>query len=121
MLVKDIARKGRTKLVEYVDEEGFLQRSYVPYDSVAEGEGGEVYCPLAPLGIPYGLEWGRIAHPSDIEAGKQLQEKLRRLNIWTLDDLKRNPSLVGSVGLGFSVRELLVRAETYLQQGVEHG
>lgn len=130
MNVQKIARKGRSILVEWADDEG-QHRSYVPYDSVFDIQGQSV-CELADLGIPYGVPWELLAHQLPAIDGTELQKELRRLGIWTYDDLRKNPAVglnaicqaripttVVDVPL-VDVGQLLKLAAAYLQ-GVSHG
>ena len=121
MKVTVLARKGRSVLVEWVDEFTGRQRSYVPYDSVTDKD-GESFCDLAEQGIPYGVPWGLLAQQLPPIDGQVLQTELRRQGIWTADDLKAN--LNGAISVfrdvsGLSVQQLLRQAEAYLQ-GVTH-
>jgi hypothetical protein len=117
MNVKVLARKGRSLLVEWRDEQG-QQRSYVPLDSVVDIE-GQTVCELAEMGIPFGVPWETLAHRLPAIDGTALQQELRRLGIWTLDDLNRSTAAtneaIRQVGGKFSVGQLGKLAAEYLQ------
>jgi hypothetical protein len=121
MRVTVLARKGRSVLVEWTDADIGVQRSYVPYDSVVDKE-GVTFCELAELGIPFGVPWELLAQQLPPIDGTALQKELRRVGIWTREDLKANPSAALSAiqqVVSLSVQHLLRQADTYLQ-GVEH-
>lgn len=116
MDVTVLARKGRSLLIEWTNEEG-RQRSYVPVDSVYDKQ-GKMVCDLAEQGIPYGVPWGLLAQQLPPIDGQVLQTELRRQGVWTVDDLKLNRNAVISAiqqTVGLSVNQLLRQAEAYLQ------
>ena len=120
MQVKVLGRKGKSVLVEWLDERQGVQRSYVPLDSVYD-RSDKSFCDLAEVGIPFGESWALLAQALPPLDGEALQRELRRVNIWTAEDLKANPAAGSSAiqqVIGLSVQQL-VRAATKTQ-GVQH-
>ena len=118
MQVKQLARKGRSLLIEWEDEEG-RQRSYVPLGSVYDKQ-GQTFCDCVAVGIPYGVPWKEIAHLYPTIDGVAFQQELRRLGIWTLDDLDRTAeanSAIRQIGGEFTVGEVKKFAAEYLHGG----
>lgn len=95
--MKVIAQHGQSKLVEYEDAMGRLQRCYVPADVEPTAE-------ILDQGIPYGVPWERLVDPISAE---QLADALRRAGIWTLADLRAHSqqalhAIWGVIGLTVS-------------------
>ena len=86
MQVRVIRRKGHAALVEWEDE-GY-HRAHVPADMV---DGDQCEPTELLMGIPYGLPWAEIVGDLVI-SGKEIEQALRRSGIWTLEDLRKDPT-----------------------------
>lgn len=104
MRVKVIRQKGQVVLVQW---EG--QRAYVPAEVVIDDQ-----CPSEELaiGIPYGVPWAEVV--GDIVlTGEQIEDTLRKHNIWTLEDVRKEPMKAAAALLAvhkMGVSTLIARA-----------
>jgi len=116
MNVTVISTRNMTALVEWYDEEG-LHRGYIPqeviYDNVVDDN-------ILSVAIPYGLDWEYIiGEMLDKVTPHVFSENLRKVGIWTMEDLRSKPSEVfGAIqqtyGLDFSTLVLLT--EQYMKE-----
>lgn len=87
--VRLIISKGASSLVEFKDGE-LLKRVFVPSDTVKDGQCSEV---ILNRGIPYGHPW------EDLEftiGGPALAEALHKADLWTIEDVLKNPKKLRS-------------------------
>lgn len=88
MKIKVISKRKDSVLVEFRKGDR-LQRAYVPFTDIKDGEVSEY---KLKLGIPYGVEWAKYitlqATPQDLE------DNLRNAGIWTAQDALQNPRIV---------------------------
>lgn len=79
--VRVVERASNVVLVEYTDEAGLLQRTWLPKD-------GDIHAPE--LGIPYAepLFTEQVVIQPD-----QLNQSLRERGLWTVQDIARRPAL----------------------------
>lgn len=87
--VKLINTKGQSSLVEYMEDE-VRHRVYVPADSVVNGQVSDV---IISRGIPYGYPWEEM---SFTVGGTHLTEQLHAQELWTIDDVLKNPKKLRS-------------------------
>ena len=81
MKIKVVAETGKSSIVEYYD--GSTQRVVVP-SSVIHGDTLDD-ADLA-AGVPYGVPWQAVTTP-------EIANELRRVGIWTAQDLDARPQL----------------------------
>ena len=84
--VRVVEKKGKSALVEW-DEGDDQRRGFVPVKEIEGGKCGEDGLGAA---IPYGAPWEQFIDLSELNA-ETLARNLRRLGVWTADDLERNP------------------------------
>lgn len=82
MIVKPITTTDGMTMIEWI-EDGQALRSWVPASDIIDNE-----CEYPERGIPYGVDWSQWV---DLTLDPvKLDRELKRRNIWTPDDLKRN-------------------------------
>jgi len=90
--VKALASRGDSVLVEWVEDNKYIKRGFIPLDSV---ENDQAHADELLSAIPYGIPWADIVK---LEADPViLENELRRYNIWTLEDLTKEPNKAISV------------------------
>lgn len=92
--VTEVSHKGMSSLVEWVDDQGNLNRSIVPTDVVVL-ENGETFVDSPEEGAPYGEEWEELIRAK--LGPKGIASLLRQRGIWTYEDFLRNTATVTSV------------------------
>lgn len=85
-----VTQAGRVALVQWLDDSS-LRRSHVPADEVKRGR-----CKRDVLeaGIPYGVPWEEIVESiinAQIFHPAAFADELRKHDIWTADDVEKNP------------------------------
>lgn len=90
MRVKVVQRKGASRLVEWVDELGYLRRSIVPHHVLSGEEADVAQCDAPEEGIEYGMAWEELIGPLAVTPAEVAHE-LRKVGIWTYDDLRQDP------------------------------
>lgn len=90
MPVKLLARREQSALVQWLDR-GEINRGYVPASSI---EDDMVNTTDLELAIPYGLPWAGLITLN--ATPEKLAHELRRVGIWTYDDLVKNGQ--GAIG-----------------------
>ena len=106
--VRVVGRKGQAALVEWAVD-GDYARAHVPPDQI---ENGKVDANVLEAGVPYGIPWENFLR-IEVTAG-MVAMQLRRMGIWTLDDLKqRAPEAKRAVqeAVAFDIGELIRAAE----------
>lgn len=91
--VKKIFRKGASVVVEFEDENTYLQRKIFPVEEVTE-EDGKFFVEDVDEGQTYGEEWETIIVTR--MGPKAIADLLRRNGIWTLNDYAENSAAVTS-------------------------
>jgi hypothetical protein len=102
--VKTIREKGPVALVEWIAPDG-LKRGIVPIEAVAKGrvDRDELKC-----AIPYGEPWEELVTVS--ATPQKIAAELRRVGIWTKEDLEVRPNQAMSAiqaAYGCSLADLL--------------
>lgn len=87
MKVTVIRRKGQAILVQWEDDG--LHRAQIPPHALLDGD--EVDPVELLMGIPYGLPWAEIMGDLVI-SGEEIEDTLRRHGIWSLEDLRTDPT-----------------------------
>jgi len=82
--VQVIRRSGQAVLAQII-KDGSLRRFYIP---ASEGSAKGVSEEALERSTPYGIAWAEFF--DDEEFGQRVERELRRVNIWTLDDLALN-------------------------------
>lgn len=93
VLIKNIAHKGASALVEFV-REGQLERRVIPLSSIIGDTTTET---AIRNGAPYGLslqDFDFTGMVSDFP--KRLEQACRARGLWTREDFTKNPALVQS-------------------------
>ena len=80
---KEIERKNTSKLIEYTDSDGLLQRSWLPIEEDNS---------QASKGIPYGVPFAQLLNIKT--TASDVQQKLRNRGLWTYKDLEQNQELL---------------------------
>lgn len=86
-----IGQKGASALVEFLDANGVLCRKYVP---LAKIENSMVADETLAAGIPYGIAWNEISLEFDAE---KFAVEMHNADLWTANDVLRNPKKVSAV------------------------
>jgi hypothetical protein len=102
--VKIIREKGAVALVEWMAPEG-VKRGTVPVVSISRGrvDRSELEC-----AIPYGVPWEELVTVS--ATPRKIAAELRRVEIWTREDLEARPNQAMSAiqeAYGCSLKDLL--------------
>lgn len=84
--VKVIQRKGIVALVEWIDGDG-LKRGVIPVNIIAKGRVDREELKSA---IPYGIPWEKLLKVS--ATPQTVAAELRRVGIWTREDLEARPN-----------------------------
>lgn len=92
--VKEVSHKGASSLIEWVDDQGNLNRSIVPTEMVVLEE-GQAFVDSPEQGAPYGEQWEELIRAK--YGPKGIASLLRERGIWTYDELLRNTAVVTSV------------------------
>jgi hypothetical protein len=92
--VTEVSHKGTSSLVEWVDDNGNLNRAIVPTDEVVL-EDGEAFVNSPEEGAPYGEAWEDLIRAK--LGPKGIADLLRQRGIWSYDDFLRNSAVVTSV------------------------
>lgn len=79
-------------LVEWTNEHGILQRSWVEQSALVDAAGRTAKVEDPGQGVPYGVEFWRIVKLS--LSSKDLDRELKQRGIWTLADLRTRPNEV---------------------------
>ena len=88
-----VASSGRSALVEWQDEDGNLQRGYIPVEKYHVDRSGVEKKDLE-YAVPYGVDWTQAEIGIDLAA---LDQELKKHGFWTVEDLKTNPHLVNTI------------------------
>lgn len=88
--VKTIRTIGKSCLVEWVVR-GKILRGYIPLDKVSE----RVDETVLDAALPHGVPWEEMTIPAF--SGSDLRSALVNAEVWTFDDLSRNPQVVVGV------------------------
>lgn len=111
MQVKIVKNQGDMTLVQWGSgAENVPTRAWVRTEDIVDGE---VEHPER--GVPYGMDLSRTLVLQPITA-KDIVRELRKLGIWTLDDLRQNPSMVGnaiSASYGVNIASVFEAANRY--------
>jgi hypothetical protein len=86
--VKIIQRQSHSALVEW-RENNKLRRATIPTRTIFDDQVSKYDLDL---GIPYGLEWSELIKLS--ASPEQLEQELRRVGIWTAEDVLHNADKV---------------------------
>lgn len=89
--VRVILAKGKSSLVEFIDSNGLLDRKYIP---TAKIDGMAAPADVLQKGIPYGLPWDETMLEFD---PRQFLIEMHNAELWTAEDVKRNPKKVMGV------------------------
>lgn len=92
--VKEVSHKGTSSLIEWTDDQGNLNRAYVPTDMLVLEE-GLTFVDNPEEGAPYGEEWEELIRAK--LGPKGIASLLRQRGIWTYEDFLRNTATVTSV------------------------
>ena len=102
--VRKIADKDGSALVEWIGEDGFYHRVYVP---LAKLDKGTVATKDLEKGIPYGLSWEQWI---EIEATpERIANELRRMGVWCWQDITH--TALTAVNKAFDQGEFLRRVK----------
>jgi len=92
--VRVVGIQGESALVEL----GGLKRVYVPARAVKDGQVSET---AFKRGVPYGVPWEKVKLEATAE---DLADNLRRVGIWTADDLrKRQAAALGALQATYKI------------------
>ena len=86
--VRTVKTTGKSVIVEYT-EKGATKRAIMPVDSIKDGK---VDSETLSLGIPYGIDWSKL-ELNQVTA-EQLATELHKNDIWTREDVQKNPAAV---------------------------
>ncbi len=116
ILVRVIAKKGKSALVEWGDDAG-IHRAFVPTDSITLDSSNHdrtvVSADDLAIGLPYGVEWS-TAVTFDLSV-EEMEQALYRRGIWTVDDVRANPQAAVSAlayAYGANLRALYNAADS---------
>lgn len=110
--VQIVLRKSGLLLVEW-ENEGQPKRAWIVPEMIVEQVDAATALVQAPdEGVPYGEDWAALLEVNRVTPAA-IDRELKRKGIWTLDDLRGNPSLVRKVLIGvygLDVAAILSRA-----------
>ena len=116
--VKMLERRGETVLLEWADGDE-TKRGYLPA-SVVIPETAEIALAVSaselPLAAPYGVPWAALLQVDPSDFSERLQKALHNANLWTFDDVMKNPnSVIGAiqVALGVSMATVALTARKF--------
>lgn len=122
MDVRLLSKQDGTALIELIID-GNIRRGFVPEEVLQDDN--TLDDALISLVVPYGLDWEFILENAIGQVTPQrLAAELRRVGLWTLQDLRSNPqaafgALQAVYGLDLST--LIRTAEDYAQLEVTNG
>ena len=93
--VREVSSKGTSSLIEWVEEDGTVNRTTVPSSQLTKGEDGLVYVNNPDGGAPYGEDWESLIRTK--VGPKGIASLLRKAGIWTYEDFLKNTPAVNSV------------------------
>lgn len=111
-----IRRKNGMVLVQWNEEETFRQ-AWVTPQMIASDDGQNAWVHNPGAGIPRGVDWHRIF--TFVATSKDVDRELKRVGIWTVEDLEANPNAaLGAIksALGLDLAALRNAAKKYEQQ-----
>lgn len=115
--VRIIQQNNDLCLVEWINGDDILQRSWVERDALVDAAGRNAKVEDPRQGIPYGVEFWRLV---DIKmTSKDLDRELKQRGIWTLADLRARPNeVVGALvaAHGVDVAAIFQAANRYEQE-----
>lgn len=112
--VKIIQRKNDLALVEWNGKYGIPTRSWVANTELSNDTGRSAEVEKPERGIPYGVEFWRIAELKATPV--DLDRELKARGIWTVADVRTRPNEVISAlkaAYGVDLTSLLLRLEMY--------
>lgn len=92
--VREIAHKGSSSIIEWVDDAGNVKRSTLPSDEIIY-ENRETFVKEPDEGAPYGEAWEEMIRTR--VGPKGIADLLRKNGIWTLEDYVSNTAVITSV------------------------
>ena len=100
--VRTMQEKDGRALVEWVNRKGMLESVFVGVDEVKDGK---VASGVLAEAIPYGVPWEDLfAEVQKVTTPKVRANELRKVGIWTLDDLRTKSRFVlGALKAGLRV------------------
>ena len=119
--VQIVRMKNGMTLVEWKDENNHPRRSWITPDMIIEETGPKMAIVDRPeAGVPYGMDFARVVNPS--VTPEEIDRCLKRVGIWTIDDLRNNPQAVmGALkqAYGLDFAQLMLAAKEYEQDLLE--
>lgn len=113
-MIGNIVRKTQDMLlVEWIDENGILQRHWVTHSMTSHADSKNVDVKSPRQGIPYGIDF---TYAFSHHLGKAVNRELRKRGLWTYADLQANPQGVLSAlqsAYGSDLAKLLQFAKEY--------
>lgn len=107
---KVITTERGLTLVEWLDGE-YPNRAWVTPDQITDGAGRHLTVFHPEGGIPYGVDWSELT--SGMLNTTEIERRLHQANIWTVEDLQRQPNVALGViraVAGDVLQELLTSA-----------
>lgn len=86
-----LSTKGASTLVEWINDDGVLCRTYVP---AAKFSNGFVADNVLASGIPYGFPWEEVEIKFDMQ---QFAIEMHNAGLWTVEDVLRQPKTLTGV------------------------
>lgn len=119
--VRLVMKQGTRALVEwYSREDDNYYRSIVPASSVVKSR-DRLICDVADLGIPYGVLWSDLPISTVFDSAL-FEKEMRRVGIWTGEDIESNPQVVVQClqkSLNVGLQQVRLFAKNY--QGQSYG
>lgn len=94
MKVKVIVKEPGISLIEYLDENAYLQRCYVPTDDIEIDDTGQAWTSQNIYGPEFGVPWAELLSDEYVLNFDSLQHELRRYGVWEYSDLVAKPDAV---------------------------
>lgn len=115
--VQIIQQSNDLFLVQWLNGDDILQRSWVERDALVDAAGRTAKVEDPRQGIPYGVEFWRLV---DLKiSSKDLDRELKQRGIWTLADLRARPNeVVGALvaAHGVDLAAIFQAANRYEQE-----
>jgi hypothetical protein len=91
--VIEISKKKGLVLVEWRNEEGGIFRNWITPDIIETNGGSKLQVDNPGMGIPFGVNFSEyLPYPEDVV--QDIDRELKRLGIWTWDDVLARRDLV---------------------------
>jgi hypothetical protein len=90
--VRIIRRKGNNVLVQWEDQNGVPQRSWLPQSALITVDEDNAKVLHPEHGVPASISWSKYVTMTATSIALEIE--LKRLNIWDFDDLDARPEAV---------------------------